>query len=97
MREDAAGGGGCQISTGRKDGHGGAGDGNRTRTASLEGWDSTIELHPRPDWNLTAPQPMRNHRFPPHEVRKLKTKSQDAALRASNWRERSVSSVDTAA
>lgn len=24
----------------------GAGDGNRTRTASLEGWDSTIELHP---------------------------------------------------
>jgi len=25
----------------------GAGDGNRTRTASLEGWDSTIELHPR--------------------------------------------------
>ncbi len=25
----------------------GAGDGNRTRTASLEGWNSTIELHPR--------------------------------------------------
>ena len=24
----------------------GAGDGNRTRTASLEGWNSTIELHP---------------------------------------------------
>ena len=24
----------------------GAGDGNRTHTASLEGWDSTIELHP---------------------------------------------------
>src|SRR5690606_15057052 len=23
-----------------------AGDGNRTRTASLEGWSSTIELHP---------------------------------------------------
>src|SRR4051794_13962296 len=26
---------------------GGAGDGNRTRTTSLEGWGSTIELHPR--------------------------------------------------
>ncbi len=25
----------------------GAGDGNRTRTASLEDWSSTIELHPR--------------------------------------------------
>ena len=24
----------------------GAGDGNRTRTTSLEGWSSTIELHP---------------------------------------------------
>src|SRR5579872_5412263 len=26
----------------------GAGDGNRTRTTSLEGWGSTIELHPQP-------------------------------------------------
>src|SRR5262249_50869113 len=26
----------------------GAGDGNRTHVASLEGWSSTIELHPRP-------------------------------------------------
>jgi hypothetical protein len=25
----------------------GAGDGNRTHTASLEGWNSTVELHPR--------------------------------------------------
>ena len=25
----------------------GAGDGNRTHTTSLEGWDSTVELHPR--------------------------------------------------
>ncbi len=24
-----------------------AGDGNRTRIASLEGWNSAIELHPR--------------------------------------------------
>jgi uncharacterized protein YbjT (DUF2867 family) len=35
-----------RISGGRS-GSLGAGDGNRTRTASLEGWDSTIELHPR--------------------------------------------------
>ena len=28
-------------------GEGGAGEGNRTLTASLEGWSSTIELHPR--------------------------------------------------
>ena len=27
--------------------HGGAGDGNRTHVASLEGWNSTIELHPQ--------------------------------------------------
>ena len=26
--------------------HIGAGDGNRTHATSLEGWDSTIELHP---------------------------------------------------
>ena len=26
--------------------HRGAGDGNRTHTTSLEGWGSTIELHP---------------------------------------------------
>ena len=30
----------------------GAGDGNRTHAASLEGWSSTIELHPR-----TCPKP----------------------------------------
>ena len=29
----------------------GAGDGNRTRMASLEGWSSTIELHPRAPWS----------------------------------------------
>ena len=28
-------------------GFAGAGDGNRTRVASLEGWSSTIELHPQ--------------------------------------------------
>src|SRR5215510_964486 len=27
----------------------GAGDGNRTHVASLEGWSSTIELHPPPE------------------------------------------------
>ena len=26
----------------------GAGDGNRTHVTSLEGWSSTIELHPQP-------------------------------------------------
>ena len=30
----------------------GAGDGNRTHVASLEGWSSTIELHP-PVWVWT--------------------------------------------
>ena len=29
----------------------GAGDGNRTRVASLEGWSSAIELHPRKKWS----------------------------------------------
>ena len=31
----------------------GAGDGNRPHTTSLEGWDSTIELHPRSFATLT--------------------------------------------
>ena len=30
----------------------GAGDGNRTHTISLEGWGSTIELHPLTDTTL---------------------------------------------
>ena len=30
----------------------GAGDGNRTHAASLEGWNSTIELHPRNNSNI---------------------------------------------
>lgn len=44
----------------------GAGDGNRTRVISLEGWGSTIELHPRKpnDYNLKVPfvktNPMNN-------------------------------------
>ena len=41
----------------------GAGDGNRTRVSSLEGWCSTIELHPQlcyeaiqlEDSNITSP------------------------------------------
>ncbi len=33
----------------------GAGDGDRTRISSLEGWSSTIELHPRvPDETRTS-------------------------------------------
>jgi hypothetical protein len=34
----------------------GAGDGNRTRVASLEGWNSTIELHPQLLSTLPAPR-----------------------------------------
>ena len=38
----------------------GAGDGNRTHIASLEGWSSTIELHPPVHFVLAAPAlPMR--------------------------------------
>src|SRR5712671_4560709 len=33
--------------TGDEKEHPGAGEGNRTLTTSLEGWSSTIELHPR--------------------------------------------------
>ena len=29
----------------------GAGDGNRTHATSLEGWDSTIELHPHKSYS----------------------------------------------
>ena len=32
----------------------GAGDGNRTHTTSLEGWGSTIELHPQTTANNAA-------------------------------------------
>ncbi len=32
----------------------GAGDGNRTRMASLEGWGSTIELRPRSEAGTSA-------------------------------------------
>ncbi|MDF2807294.1 MAG: hypothetical protein K0S43_2240 [Cellulosimicrobium sp.] len=36
----------------------GAGDGNRTRVASLEDWGSTIELRPRGSWTeIPAPRP----------------------------------------
>src|SRR5215472_17047568 len=34
----------------------GAGDGNRTHVASLEGWSSTIELHPRPAVRVLRPR-----------------------------------------
>jgi hypothetical protein len=30
----------------------GAGDGNRTHVTSLEGWSSTIELHPHAGWSF---------------------------------------------
>ena len=35
-----------RMSCAYSDSKGGAGDGNRTHAASLEGWNSTIELHP---------------------------------------------------
>ena len=34
------------LPAGENDENSGAGDGNRTHAASLEGWNSTIELHP---------------------------------------------------
>ena len=46
------------LRVGRRGPHG-AGDGNRTRIASLEGWGSTIELHPR-GAGLPAARPARN-------------------------------------
>ena len=36
----------------------GAGDGNRTHAASLEGWSSTIELHPQCGLLPTPPTPL---------------------------------------
>jgi hypothetical protein len=37
----------AQIAIARETAQNGAGDGNRTHVASLEGWNSTIESHPR--------------------------------------------------
>ena len=33
-----------------------AGDGNRTHVSSLEGWCSTIELHPRMNYEIQMPR-----------------------------------------
>jgi hypothetical protein len=41
----------------------GAGDGNRTRTTSLEGWGSTIELHPRRASLASAPSSAVHHAY----------------------------------
>jgi hypothetical protein len=40
-----------QLSYGRMLNEIGAGDGNRTHAASLEGWNSTVELHPQVVWS----------------------------------------------
>ena len=40
----------------------GAGEGNRTLTASLEGWNSTVELHP-PTLKLRREGPLRFRRI----------------------------------
>ena len=39
-----------------------AGDGNRTHVSSLEGWCSTIELHPHEIYCLKCPEPESNQR-----------------------------------
>ena len=41
-----------------------AGDGNRTHVSSLEGWCSTIELHPHITYSIKAkcPEPESNQR-----------------------------------
>ena len=52
-----------------------AGDGNRTHTTSLEGWSSTIELHPQP----TEPESLRT-RTNLHPQKPL-------SLPAKSWRE----------
>src|ERR1700756_2515228 len=41
----------------------GAGDGNRTHVASLEGWSSPIELHPQVATTETDPLPLPGHAF----------------------------------
>src|SRR4051794_25333027 len=45
----------------------GAGDGNRTRMTSLEGWGSTIELHPR-NWRGSPTDGDRRARSPGSSV-----------------------------
>ena len=42
-----------------------AGDGNRTRMTSLEGWGSTIELHPRDGRLDTGDRPTVAYRLAP--------------------------------
>src|SRR3546814_12190418 len=41
----------------------GAGDGNRTRTTSLDGWGSTIELHPRSEERRVGKESVRTGRI----------------------------------
>jgi len=43
----------------------GAGDGDRTRITSLEGWDSAIELHPRTSAGTRTDVAPRSIRAPP--------------------------------
>src|SRR5580704_19384309 len=47
----------------------GAGDGNRTHIASLEGWSSTIELHP-PVHLFSPPRPCQCAAPPPEPTRR---------------------------
>src|SRR6476646_8684200 len=47
----------------------GAGDGNRTRTTSLEGWGSAVELRPRERSRAAAPDSHASHRRSIHAER----------------------------
>src|SRR6266851_1935483 len=47
----------------------GAGDGNRTHIASLEGWSSAIELHP-PVHSFSPPRPCQCAAPPPEPARR---------------------------
>src|ERR1017187_6644539 len=49
-----------------RDQHAGAGEGNRTLVVSLEGFCSTIELHPR----FSRPNPFATQRTPPTRAAK---------------------------
>jgi hypothetical protein len=46
-------------------GRSGAGDGNRTHVTSLEGWGSTIELHPHVQNHQAIPPNLSTHFHPP--------------------------------
>jgi hypothetical protein len=62
--------------------HPGAGDGNRTRMTSLEGWSSAIELHPQALPEVTRPSSADGCFGPPHRVRGYREPAPDEDRRA---------------